>query len=124
MKIINQTKFEKIILVNTSKQAIANVQFMIDWANLMEKKIAAGEKLTDDFLMDTAKEISKTNNISILQLAWCSAMLNSIWAHGPELDKVIRGMPDEEEPTEPIHPVVKDVLDAVAKCDKVTVILV
>jgi hypothetical protein len=70
--------------VNTDPYGKCCVDYARDWANLMERKMAAGETL-EDIADDASHEADKPHGITGYMYGVAVSMLSQSWKHGEEL---------------------------------------
>lgn len=83
MRLIDKEGWEKTVAVNDDPYGKAGVSFAERWANLMEARIANGERLAD-IAQATCRE-ADTEGITGFMYGCAVSILSKVWAHGEEL---------------------------------------
>lgn len=83
MKTKDYEGWKKIVEANTDPYGKASVDFARKWANLMEARLAIGDKL-EDIAKPTSHE-ADTEGITGFMYGCAVSILSQVWEHGEEL---------------------------------------
>jgi len=83
VKLIDVDGWVKFVQVNTDSYGAGVVVYAERWANLMEAKMAVGEKL-EDVAKETSNE-ADTDGITGFMYGMAVKVLAKVWAHGEAL---------------------------------------
>ena len=89
MRISNQEQYDEWIEKNTDPYGKTCVQFAIQWAEEMEKRMERGESL-EDMYRDASHEVDHRPGFGITGFMYGAAVsvLATCWEHGDELRKL------------------------------------
>lgn len=85
MEIVDQAGWDECRKNNSEGYGKAVVDYAEAWANLMEKKMAAGEKL--EAMWESASHEADTEGITGFMYGAAVSILTHAWKHGKELAK-------------------------------------